>query len=73
MEYKSSHISIKFPLRSLGLIGHMGLSCKMVSNDMAVDFDYADSFELDHFDQYIHLIFWMKVNKDTVFEASVLE
>ena len=51
----------------------MGLPCKVVSNDMAVDFDYADSFELDHFDQYIHLIFWLKVNKDTVFKASVLE
>ena len=26
-----------------------------------------------HFDQYFHLIFWLKVNNDTVFEAIVLE
>ena len=36
-------------------------------------FDHADSFEIDHFDQYFHLIFWLKVNNDTVFEAIVLE
>ena len=40
---------------------------------MAVCFDHADSFELDNFDQNSHLIFWLKVNKDTVFEASILE
>ena len=42
---------------------------------MAVCFDPcdADSFELDYFDQYFHLILWLKVNNDTVFEASVLE
>ena len=39
---------------------------------MAVWFDHADSFELDHFDQYFHLIFWLKVNNDTVLEATVL-
>ena len=35
--------------------------------------DHADSFELDHFDRYFHLIFWLKVNNDTVFKASILE
>ena len=35
--------------------------------------DHADSFELDHFDQYFHLILWLKVNNNTVFEASILE
>ena len=40
---------------------------------MAVCFDHADSFELDRFDQKFHLIFWLKVNNDTVFEASILE
>ena len=40
---------------------------------MSVCFDHADSFEIDHFDQYFHLIFWLKVvNNDTVFEAIVL-
>ena len=42
---------------------------KSVPNDMAVCFDHADSFEKDHFDQYFHLIFWLKVNNNTVFEA----
>ena len=46
---------------------------KLVPNDMAVWFDHADSFELDHFDQYFHLNFWLKVNNDTVFAATVLE
>ena len=40
---------------------------------MAVCSDHADSFELDHFDQNFHLIFWQKVNNDTVFEVSILE
>ena len=40
---------------------------------MGVCFDHADSFEIDHFDQYVHLIFWLKVNNDKVFEAIVLE
>ena len=40
---------------------------------MGVCSDHADSFELDHFDQNVHLIFWLKVNNDTVFEASILE
>ena len=40
---------------------------------MAVCFDHADSFEIDHFDQYFHLIFWLKVNNDKVFEAIGLE
>ena len=34
---------------------------------------HADSFKLDHFDQNFQLIFWLKVNKDTVSEASILE
>ena len=46
---------------------------KLVPNDMAVCFNHADSFGLDHFDQNFHLIFWLKVNNDTVFEASILE
>ena len=33
----------------------------------------ADSFSLDHFDQSFHLVFWLKVNNNTVFEASILE
>ena len=46
----------------------------LLPNDMAVCFSHADSFELDHFDQNFHLIFWLsKVNKDTVSEASTLE
>ena len=42
---------------------------------LTVCFVNADSFGLDHFDQYIHLIFWLKVlvHNDTVFEANVLE
>ena len=40
---------------------------------MGVCFGHADSFDIDHFDQYFHLIFWLKVNNDTVFEAIVLE
>ena len=43
---------------------------KMVSNDLTVCFDHAYSFE--HFDHYFHLIFCLKLNKDTAFEASVL-
>ena len=46
---------------------------KLVSDDMAVCFSHADSFGLDHFDQNFHLIIWLKVNNDTVFEASILE
>ena len=37
---------------------------------MGVYFDHADSFD---FDQYFHLILWLKVNNDTVSEAIVLE
>ena len=40
---------------------------------MAVCLSHADPFEIDHFDQNFHLIFWLKVNKDTVSEASILE
>ena len=40
---------------------------------MGVCFDHADSFEIDHFHQYFLLVFWLKVNNDTVFEAIVLE
>ena len=45
----------------------------LLTNDMAVCFDHADSFELDHFDQNFQLIFWLKVNKDTVSKASILK
>ena len=45
----------------------------LLPNDMAVCFNHADSFKLDHFDQSFQLIFWLKVNKDTVSEASILE
>ena len=40
----------------------------LLPNDMAVCFKHADSFEIDHF----HLIFWLKVNNDTVFEVCIL-
>ena len=40
---------------------------------MGICFDHADSFEIDHFDQYFHLVFWLKANNDTVFEAIALE
>ena len=46
---------------------------KLVPNDMAVCFDHAGSLELDYFHQYFHLFFWLRVNNDTVFEATVLE
>ena len=46
---------------------------KLVPNDMAVYFNYTDSFSLNHFDHNFHLIFWLKRNNDTVFEASILE
>ena len=45
----------------------------LLPNDMAVCFDHADSFELDHFDQIFQLIVWLKVNIDTVSEASILD
>ena len=45
----------------------------LLPNDMDVCFNHADSFEIDHFDQHFHLIFWLKVNNDTVFEVSILE
>ena len=48
------------------------LRVKLVPNNMGVCFDHADSFGIDHFDQYFHLGFWLKVNNDTVFEAIVL-
>ena len=38
---------------------------KLVSDDMAVCCNHADSFGLDHFDQNFHL------KNDTVFEASI--
>ena len=41
--------------------------------DLAVCFERSDSFELDHFHQYFHLIFCLKLNNDTVSDASVLE
>ena len=40
---------------------------KLVPNDIAVRFDHADSFEIDYFDQYLHFLFWLKVNNDVVF------
>ena len=46
---------------------------KLVPDDMAVCLNHADLFGLDHFDQNFHLIFWLKLNNDTVFEASILE
>ena len=49
------------------------LRVKFVPNNMGVCFDHADSFEIDHFDQNFQFIFWLKVNKDTVSEASILE
>ena len=57
----------------MGLMGHIGLSCKMVPDNLAVGNDHADTFDLEHFDQYFHLIVWLKVNNDTVSEASILE
>ena len=52
---------------------HWGFLVTLLQNDMAVCFNHADSFELDHFDQSFQLIFWLKVNKDTFSEASILE
>ena len=50
------------------------LLVKLVPHDMGVCFDYADSFKIfGPFDQYFHLIFWLEVNNDRVFEAIVLE
>ena len=46
---------------------------KLVPDGMAACFNHADSFVLDHFDQNYHLIFWLKVNNDTVFETSISE
>ena len=46
---------------------------KLIPIDMAVYFNHADSFSLDDSDQNFHLIFWLKVNNNTVFEASILE
>ena len=45
----------------------------LLPNDIAVCFNHVDSIELDHFDQNFQLIFWLKVNKDRVSEASILE
>ena len=50
-----------------------GFLVTLLPNDMAVCFNHADSFELDHFDQYFQLILWLKVNKDTVSGASISE
>ena len=49
---------------------------KLVPIDMAVcsdGSDHTDSFEQDHFDQNFHHIFGLKVNNNTVFEASIVE
>ena len=32
--------------------------------DLAVCFDHSDSFELDHFHQYFHLILWLKLDNE---------
>ena len=40
---------------------------------MAVCFSHADFLDIDHFDQNFHIMFWLKVNEDTISEASVLE
>ena len=45
-----------------------GFLVTLLPNDMAVCLSHADSF-----DQNFQLIFWLKVNKDTVSEASILE
>ena len=52
---------------------HRAFRVKLVPNDMAICFDHADSFEIDHFDKNFHLIFWLKVNNVVVFEAIGLE
>ena len=46
---------------------------KLVPNDMAVCLNHADSFGQDHFDQNFQLIFWLEIDNDTVFKASILE
>ena len=33
-----------------------------INSTLALYFDHADSFKLDHFDKYFHLNFWLKVN-----------
>ena len=48
-------------------------SAKFVPDDMAGYVNHAYSVSLDHNDQNSHLSFWLKVNNDTVFEASILE
>ena len=50
----------------------MSFFVKLVPIDMAVCSDHADSFGLDHFNQNF-ISFWLKVNNDTVFEASIIE
>ena len=45
----------------------------LLPNHMAFCFNHADSFEIDHLNQNFHLIFWLKVNNDTDFEACILE
>ena len=47
-----------------------GFLVTLLPNDMAPCFNHADSFEID---QNFHLIFWLKVNNDTVLEACILE
>ena len=44
-----------------------------MSSSLTVCFDHSHSYELDHFDTNFHLIFWLKVINDTVFEASVMQ
>ena len=44
----------------------LGLLCLISPNWHGCLSDHADSFELDHFDQNFHLIFWLKVNNDSL-------
>ena len=54
-------------------VPHRTFRDKLALNNMAICSDHADSFKINHFDWNLHLIFYMKVNNDVVFEAIVLE
>ena len=60
-------------LKSTKSKAHWVFLVTLLPNDMAVCLNHADSFELNHFGQNFQLIFWLKVNKVTVSEASILE
>ena len=72
-ESQPSDLLLKCALENKRRDRLLGFPCEMVPNDMSVCFDRADSFELDHFDQYFHSISWLVVKNDTVFEAGVLD